>query len=375
MMTTRWPLYKKSALQAIAQVADRNEHVEFADNQHVNELEAEICRLFKRRFAVCVNSGTSGLMVAYAALSLPPGTRVLAPAYTFFATVTAMLPSGLEPQLLDLDPDTLNVCIESACRHTDSGAGAMVITHNWGNAVTRQQMQALKDTLSIPLIDDCSHMCGTAPDSEFFDSGSPADISVVSLGARKIVSGGSGGVVLTDDENIYDRILALCQPQRSRHYFNPSLRESLSYMTLGMNFRISPLSAVLALDHIRRLDLVRSAWQAVGSRITERVGERLRQWRLPDHDGRTTCWYKVPMICREGPADVRSVADALADIRVSIDSPVEPFFTLPGFPHRQPLSVFPHYQRALGRMLTLDLSNEVARQYQAIAPQLELAGS
>jgi perosamine synthetase len=361
-MKNRWPQYSEQAHVDVAQAVQTNSHIVFSQNPWIEEIEERVRTLFRRRFCVAVNSGTAGLTAALRALDLPVGARVAAPAYTFFATVTSMLPLGLVPKLADLDPRTLNVSAQTMIDAAGTDARAMIVTHNWGNAIARDELRAMK-ARGLPVIDDCSHMFGTRPDAAFFASPGPTDISVVSAGARKIISGGAGGFVLTDDAHLYDRVLAFCQPSRARSYQLPATRASYQYMTGGANFRMSGLAAVLIADQLRHLDGIREAWMNAASDVIDRVADT-GGFTLPAHDSATTCWYKVPVICPDAsPRHVDMLRSVLEPLEVGVDPALTPFFELGGFPYAHPVSGYPHYAKLRRRIRTLDLSTLVAHRF------------
>jgi perosamine synthetase len=355
----RWPIYTPDAIRDLPHIAAENIHVEFRKNPLVEELERQMSTLFRRRFAVATNSGTSALSAAYFALGLRPGANVIAPAYTYYATASAMLPFGFVANLVDCDADTLNVDVGRVIRDGIlSNADAIVLTHNWGNRISNSDFNKLRTAAALPVIDDCSHLCGLSPDDEYFSAEVRPNISVVSLGARKIVSGGAAGVLLTDDERIYDRVIAFCQPKRNHLYTDAARKESLSFLSLGMNFRVSPFSARLAIDHLRHLSEIRSLWRGVAQEVSMRIAS-MGAAKIPQHSG-SCCWYKVPVICETD--DAMRLTEALDGLGVSVDQAVKPFFELPGFPAhtRADLSV---YQALAPRLFTVDLSVEVGRRY------------
>jgi dTDP-4-amino-4,6-dideoxygalactose transaminase len=362
-MTDRWPVYSADVARRVAAAVSNNQHVEFARNPYVEEIECRVARLFRRKYAVAMNSGTSGLLAAYYALGLAPGARVFAPAYTFYATVTAMLPLGLEPVLLDLEADTLNVSAATLSQAVPGDARAIVVTHNWGNAIAPEQLHAMKARTGLPLIDDCSHMFGTPEQAEFFTSPRVSDISVVSAGARKIVSGGAGGFVLTDDATFHDRMIEFCQPKRANLYVDPLLKKMAGYVTGGVNARISVLSAILILDHLDHIDAIRETWLQAAQEAVSRV-RRLVGCVVPRHDANATCWYKVPVILpAEDPQSVERLRASVAGMGATIDPSVKPFFEFERFSYPRSLGDFTQYAGIHRRLQIVDLSGTVASRY------------
>lgn len=162
---------------------------------------------------------------------------------------------------------------------------------------------------------------------------------------------------------MYDRVLAFCQPNRARSYLDPQRNHDMQYMTMGANFRMNGMSAVLIADQLRHLDAIRETWIGACDVLRERIAD-LEGFILPEHDEASTCWYKIPVILPSDDAiHVEALKKAMAPFDVGVDPTVKPFFALPGYPFQQVLAAFPNYQALHRRVQILDLSKLVAKRY------------
>lgn len=348
----RWPLYSPSALDELRCAVETQAFIEFARNDAIVGLEQWSAKAFGSDYAVATNSGTSALLLGYLTLGLGPGKKVLCPVHTFYGTVTSLLPAGLVPVLVDVDPTSLNIDMEDARRKAE-GASALVVTHNWGNTIPRSLLDTFEAETGLPIVEDASHLggrllLGREPSARY------GNRVAMSLGARKIVSGGAGGMLLLNDRDAYNNAMRLSQPKRWRV---GEMREA-NAVTLGLNFRMSALSAILALDNIRHRRTVRQAWKAtaddVSKELTAEAGLELPK-TLED-----TVWYKLPVISSETPLDAQALESTLRrrfDVRVDR---AMPFHThLPDLARQA--AGLPQWSRLIERIGTIDLSREVAR--------------
>lgn len=170
----------------------------------IAELENRLADYFGVRHAVLTSSGTAALHSAYAALGLHDGHEVIAPAYTFHATVSPLFHVRAAPVLVDcdehgnLDPDAVESAITPHTR-------AIAVTHLWGMPAQIQRLRALADTYGLALVEDGSHATGATVAER--KMGAFGNVAAFSMNGPKPLSAGEGGFVLTDDDEVYYRVL------------------------------------------------------------------------------------------------------------------------------------------------------------------------
>jgi len=186
-----------------------------------------------RKYAFAVQSGTQALFLALSALALPVGGKVGLPVLTCKSVRTAILAVGMTPELADIDIDDLTFEIPD----TPGSWVSMVVPHAYGAPCRLDRAAAL----DIPWVEDCA----TSPASTW--QGAPVGrcgtLSVFSFNSTKYVTGGCGGMVLTDREDCAARIETLLAGESSEG--------SPSFAIIG---RMSALNAALALAQSERMD-------------------------------------------------------------------------------------------------------------------------
>jgi dTDP-4-amino-4,6-dideoxygalactose transaminase len=209
----------------------------------VSELEREFALICGTRFALAVSSGTAAIHAAFLAAGVGPGDEVIVTPYSWPQSVTPVIFSGATPVFADIDPLTLNLDPESVLGRISSKTRAILPVHLFGHPADMVQLEKIAGEIGAVLISDAAHALGAKLNSR--PIGAWGNISCFSLGRGKLVSGGEGGIITTDDEILYEKVLALTQhPERVKRIkgFRGFSEE------FGLNFRIHPLADILALS-------------------------------------------------------------------------------------------------------------------------------
>ena len=123
------------------------------------DLEHELEAYLSVSDVVTLSSCTAALETAVAYLRLPAGSRIGVPTWTFVSTALSAVHSGLQPVLLDVDPDTLNLSIDALERALDEGLDAVTGVH-FGGVPLPREIHELCESAGVPLIEDCAHALG-----------------------------------------------------------------------------------------------------------------------------------------------------------------------------------------------------------------------
>lgn len=330
-----WPFYSRAAQQHVSEIVRSGRVYAAGLDSSITDFERGfLARHGDEGQALMMNSGTSALHAAYFGLDLPPGSEVLVPTNTFLATVTPLLLLGLRPVFCGADPVDGTIDVADAQRRVTSRTRAIAVTHVWGQPADMDGVGLLAQRFDLRVVEDCSHVHGTVVGSR--PIGGSGDVAVFSLGSRKTVSGGTAGILLTRDRQVYERALLLGIPQgrTSREVTSQHLRQYVN-TGFGENYRSSPIAAVLAADHLDRLDdsiRIKNENLAQLARLLHEFLPGLSPPSLrPAVDVGTWYGYKPQWMCAEETRVSRAV---LVDALRAEGVPVE----IPGaLLHRQPL--------------------------------------
>lgn len=236
----------------------------------VERLEEALADYYGVRHAVLTCTGTAALHSMYAACRLGAGDEVIVPAYTFFATVTPLFQLGALPVLADCSADG-NLDVEDVARRITSRTAAIVVTHMWGMPADVRALRSLADRHHLLLLEDGSHAHGAQVGGQ--KVGTFGRAAAFSLNGPKPLSAGEGGYVLTDDDDVYYRVLLhgqynnRCRNELPRDH--PLYRYSVTGM--GLKFRIHPLAAAVAFDQLGHLDEYLDGRERIAAMMRERL--------------------------------------------------------------------------------------------------------
>jgi dTDP-4-amino-4,6-dideoxygalactose transaminase len=201
--------------------------------QHLQKLEQAMAEHLRVKYAVAVSSCTTGLMLTYRCLGLTG--EVIVPSFTFMATVSALVWAGCRPVFVDVDRQTTNIDVEQIERAITPDTSAIVAVHNFGNPADLDALQHLADRHSLRLIFDAAHGLGSL--YRGVPVGSQGDAQIYSLSPTKLVIGGEGGIVATNNAKLAEDL------RIGREYGNSGQYDSAF---AGLNARMSEMQALVA---------------------------------------------------------------------------------------------------------------------------------
>lgn len=247
------PLFKISSTKNDKKYVNRiiDEKSNWAAGSIISKFENEISKINNSKYAVTFNSGTSALIAMYEALNLK-GSEIIAPSFTFIATVNAILLAGAKVKFCDIEKDTYGIDFESFKKSITKKTKAVVLMHYSGcPARDTKKISTYCKKNKIHLLEDNSHSYGAKILKK--NSGTFGIASAISFCQNKLISTGEGGAVVTDDYNIYKKLNLIRSHGRLEsakdNYFSKD--KSFDYILLGYNFRMPSMNAALGISQIK----------------------------------------------------------------------------------------------------------------------------
>lgn len=249
-----WPEYDEEVAAEVGQMVGRGDVFAFGDHPKLSALEDWARNYFQVRSALAVSSGTAAMHSAYVGLGIGPGDEVLVPTYTFHATATPLLALGAVPVLYDCETDSTKPSLAHLESRLSARTTAIVVSHMFGLIGDMKAVMQLAAAHSLPVVEDAAqaHGAWTAEGK----AGSIGTVGCFSLGGQKMISGGMGGLLLTNDEDIFHCALALGHAhERAEERMNAGAQDLFrADIGGGLNLRMHPIAAALALSHAHTLD-------------------------------------------------------------------------------------------------------------------------
>ena len=214
-------------------------------------LETEWSDYYNIRFSVAVNSATSGLYAAIGALGIGYGDEVIVSPYTMSACSIAPLIYGAVPIFADIDPDTGCLDPESVASKVTERTKAILIVHQFGYVANMDAIVRIANKNNLKIIEDCAQAHGAKYQKKFV--GTIGDIGVFSLNVNKTIQSGEGGIIVTNDEAIYER-LCLIRNHGENVVESRGIRNIENLF--GQNYRMTEVTASIARVQLKKLSFL-----------------------------------------------------------------------------------------------------------------------
>lgn len=238
-----------------------------AQGPKVQEFEKNVAEHLGARYAVAVTNCTAALHLALLALGIGPGDDVLVADYTFPATGHAVLYCGARPVFVDIDPRTYNIDPDRIEENITPSTRAIIPVHTFGQPAAMDAILEVANDHDLAIIEDAACALGARYRGRY--AGTIGDVGCFSFHARKGITTGEGGMLVTDRDDIAVKarhlavfgMTAAWDRERGGTFTIPEFTD------LGYNYKMSDITAAVGVAQMRRLDT-----------FTERRRELARTW-------------------------------------------------------------------------------------------------
>ncbi|MBI3096113.1 MAG: DegT/DnrJ/EryC1/StrS family aminotransferase [Rhodocyclales bacterium] len=226
----------------------------FYGGEKVQQFEQNWAAFFGVGHAVTVNSATSGLIAAVGAIGVEPGDEVIVSPWTMSATATAIVVWNAIPVFADIEDQTFNLDPSSIDRNITLRTRAIVVTDIFGHAADMDAIMAIARKHNLKVIEDCAQ----APAARYRGryAGTIADIGVYSLNYHKHIHTGEGGVCVTDDAALAERMQLI--RNHAEAVVGDKGVEDISNM-IGFNLRMTEIEAAIGIEQLKKLRMLTDA--------------------------------------------------------------------------------------------------------------------
>ena len=270
----------------------------------VRDFEEAFARKMEVEHALAVTSGTAALRVALAGISVGPGDEVITQAFTFVATVEAIIEAGATPIVTEVD-STLNMDPEDLERRITPETKAIIVVHAFGLMADNPRILELAAEHQIPMVEDAACALGAKLDDR--PAGIWGDVGCFSFHPRKLVTTGEGGAIVTSNPKI------AAFAREFRDHGRRMTDTKASFVIAGLNYRLTDFQAALGLSQLKRID-----------EILERQRDLARSYRnllhglpiaLPVDGGLASTWQSF-VVRLESGTDRDTVIEKLGELGV-----------------------------------------------------------
>jgi len=264
---------------------------DFYGGPKVQEFERACEKYFGVKHAVTVNSWTSGLIAAVGAIGIEPGDEVIVPPWTMCASATAILHWNAIPVFADIETETFNISPKSVEANITPYTKAIMAVDIFGHSCDIDALMEIAKYHNLKVITDSAQAPAVYNKGRL--TGTLAHVGGYSLNYHKHIHTGEGGILVTNDDEIFERL------QLIRNHAEAVVKDkgvtNLSNM-VGHNFRLGEIEAAIGIQQLKKLEVFVTNRQDAAECLTEGL-KNLAGLRLPIiKTGYTHAYYMYPMI-------------------------------------------------------------------------------
>jgi len=281
---------------------------DFFGGPKVKEFEKKCEKFFGVNHAITVNSWTSGLVTAVGAIGVEPGDEVIVPPWTMCATATAILHWNAIPVFADIEDDTYCISPESIERNISQNTKAIISVDIGGHPANTKDINKIAKKYNLKVISDTAQAPCAYDNGRF--AGTLTDIGGYSLNYHKHIHTGEGGILVTNDEKLAERMYLI------RNHAEAAVGdmniEDLSNM-IGHNFRLGEIECAIGIEQLNKLESLVQTRRLAAKKLTQSLAQ-LKGLKTPIvKDGCTHSYYMYFMQVDEEVTGVKrdKIFDAL----------------------------------------------------------------
>jgi len=240
-----WPLFDETEINAVADVVRSGKWGNPDCGDIVKSFEDEFAAFCGAKYALTCVNGSVALRLALIASGVRPGDEVIIPPYTFIATSTIVLEANCVPVFVDIDPDTYNIDPDKIEAAITKRTKAIIPVHFASQACEMDKIMAIAKKHNLKVIEDACH--GHGAEYKGRKLGTIGDAGCFSFQSSKNLTSGEGGMIITNDEKLYDMMNSLRNVGRVKG------GQWYEHHNLGCNYRMTQLQVVILVHQLKRL--------------------------------------------------------------------------------------------------------------------------
>lgn len=210
--------------------------------KNVQEFEKLVCSFVKSKYAIAVNSGTAALQAALYALDIKVGDEVLLPSFTFVATANSIISVGAKPVFVDIRRDNYTMDPDDLKKKITKKSRAVIPVHLYGNVAYMDEISEIARKHHLSIIEDAAQSMGSTYKGR--QTGNFAELGCFSLYAAKVMTSGEGGVIVTSNKKLHEKLLMIR---------NHGMVHGYDTRVLGLNLRLPEINAAIAKVQMKKL--------------------------------------------------------------------------------------------------------------------------
>ncbi len=266
-----------------------------SQGEYINEFEKQFAHQFGKKFGVATSNCTSALHLSLISLEIKAGDEVICPDLTFIAPANMIALTGAKAVLVDVEEETLALNPSLVEEAITEKTKAIIVVHAFGHPARMDELTEIADFNKIPIIEDNAESPGGTFKGKVL--GSFGKMSCFSFFANKILTTGEGGMILTDEQELYLQLKELRDHGMSRH-------KKYVHVALGFNYRMTNMQAAIGLAQLERFEeILAKRNQQEKQYVTYLSSSEKLQLRKKQPWAETVHWMMTIQLNKEGIRD------------------------------------------------------------------------
>lgn len=291
--------------------------------KYVNDFEYNYAAYIAVKHAVSVSNGTVALHLALKVLNIGPGDEVIVPSLTFAASVNAILHAGAIPVLVDSYNDHWNMDPEQVARAVTPATKAIMPVHLYGHPCDMKSILAIAKQHELFVIEDAAEAHGAECMGK--KVGSLGHIGCFSFYANKVITTGEGGMCVTNDASLNDRLRKLRDHGMSK-------QKRYWHEEVGFNYRLTNLNAAIGVAQLEQIDANLLRRSTIASQYEKGIRNIKGLFTFPDSPfGKKIDWLFCLFVNDEYPFDRNSLLAKLKEYNVDARPTFYPVHMMPPY--------------------------------------------
>ncbi len=242
MVSLSKPYFDQREIDAVTAVVQSGNIVQ---GNKCREFEEEVAAFCEKKHAIATSSGSSSILLAAQALGVSQESSFITTPFTFVATVSPLLALGAKPVFVDISATDYCIDVEQIRSRISETTNLIVPVDLFGQVCRMDQIREIARQHDVRILEDACQAFGATYMGK--KAGSFGDVGAFSFYATKIITTGEGGMIVTDDEELAQRL-------RQLRNHNQSDEGSYDYLGLGGNYRMTDIAASIGLAQMKKID-------------------------------------------------------------------------------------------------------------------------
>lgn len=287
----------------------------FYGGKNVKKCEQAFQKYFNVKYAISVNSWTSGLICAVGALNIKPGDEIIVTPWTMTATATAIIVWGGVPIFSEIDHNTYCLDINKIEEKITKKTRAIISADIFGQSSDYNSLNKIAKKYKLKVISDSAQAIGSKYKKKY--TGTSADIGGFSLNRHKHIQTGEGGIVITNNKKYAENIYKI------RNHGEVINKDRNFRNLIGFNFRLGEIEAAISIEQLKKLKKILKKKQVLANYLTKNL-QKLKYLKTPYiAKGNTHVYYCYPIQIEGGSIKKNKIFKALKKEGIPIEDKYE----------------------------------------------------